>query len=152
MLKTSGAESLARTVTPMESTGNFMVRPVQVKAALLLWACAAVLNLFAWASEAEWHDWVTYPTFAILVGLTALLLYLIYCGWNWARWLAAGLVAFRVMMMIGSIQHAEKLSTYLTASLASRVCFQLAAVILLFSTASTRWFRAQRGVTSQCTE
>jgi hypothetical protein len=129
-----------------------LLRPVQVKVALSLWACAAVLNLLAWAYEAEWHDWVTYPTFAILVGAAALLLYVIYCGWNWARWVAAGLVVFRLLMMIGSIQRAEKLSTYQTASLGSRACFQLVAVILLFSAASTKWFRAQRGVISQCAE
>src|SRR5262249_18571639 len=117
-----------------------------------LWACAAVLNLLAWAAEAEWHDWVTYPTFAILVGLAGLLLYLVYDGWNWARWPTVGLVTFRLLMMIGTFQRAGTLSAYQTTSLASRVCFQVAAVILLFSSPSTKWFRAKRGVTSQCTE
>ncbi|HEY5909098.1 MAG TPA: hypothetical protein VJA21_00685 [Verrucomicrobiae bacterium] len=136
----------------MKSAGEVVVRPGQVKAALWLWAGAAALNLLTWGYQARWHDWVTYPTFAVLVGLAALLVYFIYRGWNWARWLAAGLVTFRLLMMIGSIQGAEKLSIYETASLASRVGFQLAAVILLFSAASRKWFGAQRGVTSQCTE
>ena len=127
----------------METTAAQRKPPVQVQAALCFWAAGAALNLALWTSEADWHDWVVYPTLLILIALSALLLWFLYRGHNWARWLVVAAVSFRIFLALGRLHRADEITATQLLSLGLRAGCQVAALLLLFARAATPWFRPQ---------
>jgi hypothetical protein len=120
------------------------IRPVQVKRALLLWAIGAALNLVSWITQTNWSDWVMYPTFAIIVALSLLLLWLVYRGKNWVRWFLLVFIIFRVLMLLGALHREGVVSGLQVVWTGSTAACQVVAVCLLFSRASRAWFRASK--------
>jgi len=112
-----------------------------VKIAIALWGAGALLNLVVGVTQTDWHDWVMYPTFAVLVALSLLLMWFIYQGKNWARWLLVGLVGFRLLMLLGRVHRMDGVSGYDAASVGLRLVLQVGAMFLVFSRPATHWFR-----------
>jgi hypothetical protein len=128
----------------MEATRKFSFAPAQVKIALALWALGAALNFGTWAFQTDWHDAAMYLAAAGLVSLSLLLLWFLSRGHNWARWLAVVLIGFRVLAAGGALHRADEVSAYQLLSVGFRAGCQVVAVVLLFSTAGTAWFRGGR--------
>jgi hypothetical protein len=125
----------------MESIISRGPRPTRVKVAVALWGAGALLNLTVGAAQTDWHDWVMHPTFAVLVTLSLLLLWFLYQGKNWARWLLVALVCYRLLMLMGHFHRMGGISGYDAASVALRLVLQVSAMFLLFSQSAASWFR-----------
>jgi hypothetical protein len=129
----------------MESANNGAYRPIQVTIGVILWAVGAILNFIELASQMNWHDWVMYPTFVIMVALSLLLLWFNYQGRNWARWLLLLIVSFRFLLLTGAIQRMAEPSALEVTSLVARILAQVGATVLFFSRPASIWFLRDRG-------
>ncbi len=77
--------------------------------------------------------------FAIVFGLSALLLAAVLSRINWARWVVAVLLATNLALLSFAIWRISL--SALKIALIAQAFFQLAALVLMFLPQSARWYR-----------
>ena len=132
-------------MTTIAPTANASFRPTQVKLGVLFWACGAVLNLVTWGEQIDWSNGVMYPIFGVTLVFSLLLLWLVYQGKNWARWILVPLVSFRALGLLHAFRDDSMSGLQLVWACTCMAC-QVTAVLLLFSRGSAGWYH--RGKTS----
>jgi hypothetical protein len=96
--------------------------------------------MILWANREDWHDLATYISFSLIVGLALTLLWFVYQGRNWARWLLAAIVAFHTLLAAGALHGMGEIPAGQFWFLALRALLQIAATILLFSRPASQWY------------
>jgi hypothetical protein len=81
-----------------------------------------------------------YPIFGCILACSVLLLWLVYQGKNWARWLLVALVTFRALGLLHGFRDDSISGLQVVGAVLCMAC-QVTAVVLLFSRASAAWYR-----------
>ena len=98
------------------------------------------MNLAVWASMQEWRDIATYLAFVVLLVVSAGVLWFVCRGHNWARWMLAFVVGFRLLRVAAALHQIEDLPHLQFWFLALRVGLQFLGASLLFSNGASVWF------------
>jgi len=130
--------------SPPQTRGNELSdaprRPVSVKIAAACIACSVLAGhakfLFI---DASTTGVLTGLAFAVVLGITALLIAAVLSRINWARWVVAALLTANLSLFPFAIGHVSV--SALRAILVVQASFLLAALLFMFLPASTRWYR-----------
>jgi hypothetical protein len=119
-------------------------RPNSLKMAIYCLLVSYVVASVQVLLKLHWSDLKAYA-----LGITGLLVswlfvFLIYRGRNWARWLYAGFMTVWLVSLAADMKHTTQLGGGDRALLVLYLILGLTAVILLFTPASTHWFKSQK--------
>ena len=95
-------------------------------------------------SQIRWSDLVPYIPWILACFAVWFLIWMIYRGKNWARWIYAGLTVNWLVVLAANIKFTTRLNGVAGALLVLYVVLGLTAACLLFSPASNKWFRTEK--------
>src|SRR3954465_14045866 len=115
-------------------------RPITVTFAVVLLSMSTVLAIIRMAVGAHLDNPLTYAVLGVVLGVSALMIWLIFRGRNWARWVFIILFALGLLLSPRSIQKLQTHSSFDVFFYCVQLLLQLAAAVALCLRPSREWF------------
>jgi len=99
------------------------------------------MGVIKMAVGAQLNNPLTYLVIAVILGVSALMIWLIFRGKNWARWVFIFLFALGLLLSPRSIQRLQTQSSFDVLVYCVQLLLQLVAVVALCLRPARQWFR-----------
>jgi hypothetical protein len=124
----------------MENPTNQSSRPAAVIVAVVMLSLSALIATIKIAVGAHLDKPLTYVVLAVILGIPALMIWLIYRGKNWARWVFIVMFALGLLFLPSSIQTLQTHSSFDLAIYCVQLLLQLVAAVALCLRPARLWF------------
>jgi hypothetical protein len=124
----------------MDNPTHQSLRPVTVTIAVVLLSVSAPIGVIKVAVGAHLDNPLTYVVLAVILGVSALMIWLIFRGKNWARWVFIVLFALGLLLLPRSIQRLQTHSNFDVVVYCVQLLLQLVAAVALCLRPARQWF------------
>jgi RsiW-degrading membrane proteinase PrsW (M82 family) len=124
----------------MDNSTRQSSRPVAVTIAVVLLSVTAATGIIKMAVGAHLDNPLTYVVLAVILGVLSLMIWLIFRGKNWARWVFIVLFALGLVLSPRSIQRLQAHSTFDVVFYCIQMLLQLGAAVALCLRPARQWF------------
>jgi hypothetical protein len=124
----------------MDTPTRQNLRPAAVTVAVVLLSVSAALGIINVAVRTRLANPLNYVGIAVILGISALMIWLIFRGKNWARWVFLVVFALGLLLSPSSIQRLQTHSSVDVVVYCAQLLLQLAAAIALCLRPARLWF------------